>query len=120
MANTAPLPGWIGYPVGFLAAIVVTAAAIAAHGTAHPAWTVTALAVTTLVIATLATLRASLLTAVFCWALYDGFVLGREGQLALSADALPAALVLVAVAVAGVPVRLAYLSAQQERFDSAR
>jgi uncharacterized membrane protein len=95
-----PLHGWLGYPVGFVAAIVVMTAAVAAHGTDHPLWTLTVLAGTEAVIAALATLRAGVASAAFCWAVYAGFVVGRGGELALTGASLRAAVVLVAVTVA--------------------
>jgi hypothetical protein len=102
-----PLRGWTGYPVGFVAGIAVTTAAVAAHGSGHPWWTFTAVAGAAAAVAAGATLRAGLATAAFCWALYAGFVLGRHGELALTGESLRAALLLAAIATLAVAVATA-------------
>ena len=94
-----PLTGWAGYPAGFAAAVGVTLVAVAAHGAGHPQWTLGALAVVAAAVAALTTLPAALATAALCWALHAGFVLGRYGDLALTAGSARAAALLVAVAL---------------------
>jgi hypothetical protein len=96
-----PIRGWAGYPLGFVAAVAVTTVAVAAGGTAHPLWTLVALAGTASAIAVVATLRAALATGALCWALQAGFVIGRFGELTLNADAVRAAVVVAAVVVLG-------------------
>jgi hypothetical protein len=98
--------GWTGYPVGFAAAVVVTSAAVAAHGTAHPLWTLGVLSVTTATVSAFVTLRAALATAAVTWACHAGFVLGRRGELALTPAAAAAAAVLASAAVLGFGVAL--------------
>jgi hypothetical protein len=96
-----PIRGWAGYPLGFVAAIAVTIVAVAAGGTAHPLWTLAALAATAAAIGTVTTLRAALATGALCWALHAGFVIGRFGELTLTADTVRAAPILAAAVVLG-------------------
>jgi hypothetical protein len=97
-----PVSGWIGYPLGFVAAVAVTIVAVAAHATDHPLWSVAALAVT---------------TAAVCWMLHAGFVLGRHGDLQFSSASTGAAALLVAVAMiahaAGLAVRVGLRASQR-------
>lgn len=92
-----PLPGWLGYPVGFLAAVVV----VITVGVIAPLWTLWALAVTALALGALATLPAGLASAAFSWGVYAGFVLGRDGELALTGASLRAAGLLAVATVTG-------------------
>lgn len=93
--------GWVGYPLGFVAAVAVTIVTVAAHATVHPLWSVVALTVTAAAVATVTTLPAALATAAVCWMLHAGFVLGRHGDLQLStASAAVAALLAVVTVVA--------------------
>ena len=101
-----PVSGWTGYPLGFAAAVAVTVVAVAAHGTEHPQWTLTALSGAAVVIATVATLHAALASAAVSWALYAGFVLGRRGELTFTAASGTAAAVLGAAVVLGYVVAL--------------
>ena len=102
-----PIRGWTGYPLGFAAAITVTLVAVAAHGTAHPQWTLVALAATAAAIAAVATLRAALATAALCWALETGFVIGRRGVLTVTAESVRDAAILAAVALLAYAIALA-------------
>lgn len=101
--------GWVGYPLGFVTAVTVTNVTVAAHATSHPLWSVAALAVTAAAIAALTTLPAALATAAVCWMLHAGFVLGRHGDLELSPASAATAALLAAVTVvaygAGVAAR---------------
>jgi hypothetical protein len=99
--------GWTGYPVGFAATAAVTLAAVAAHGTGHPLWTLGGLAVTTAAVSAFVTLRAALATAAVAWAFHAGFVIGRRGELALTAPAAVAAAVLVGAGVLTYAVQYA-------------
>lgn len=97
------MSGRLGYPLGFAGAIAVTLVAVAAHGTDHPQWTLTALAGTSAAVATVTTARATLATAAVAWALHAGFVLGRRGELVYTpASAAAAAVLCCAVVVAYV------------------
>jgi hypothetical protein len=97
--HETPVQGWAGYPLGFVVASAVTTVAVAAGGTVHPLRTLVALAAAAAAIAAVATLRAALATAALCWALHTGFVVGRFGELALTAGTVRAAALLAAVVV---------------------
>jgi hypothetical protein len=86
--------------------MTVTAAAVAMDATGHPERAVIALAVTVALTASATTTAAVVGTAVVGWFLFAGFVVGREGQVALTAQSGRAAVVLAAVAIscAGVVV----------------
>jgi hypothetical protein len=94
-----PVPGGFGFPIGFLAAVAVTFAAVAAHATAHPLWSLIALCAVTGVLACVTTLPASVATAAVAWGLHAGFVLGRHGDLVFTSTSARDALVLAAVTV---------------------
>ena len=93
------LPGGFGFPLGFLASVVVTTGAVAAGATRHPTLAVLALAGVTIAIAAVSTSGATVGTAAVCWAMHAGFVLGRHGDLAFTARSTKDAVVLGAVAV---------------------
>ena len=76
-----PISGALGYPLGFLAAVAVTVVAVAAQGTEHPQWTLTALSGMAAAVATVTNLRAALAVGAVSWALHAGFILGRHGEL---------------------------------------
>ena len=105
-----PVNGWVGYPLGFAAAVTATVVAVAAHATNRPLWSAVALTVTAAVVAAVTTLPAALATAGVCWMLHAGFVLGRRGELEFSADSAADAALLGTVTVvaygAGVAVRV--------------
>lgn len=99
--GAAPLlPRGFGFPLGLVVGILVTAAAIAAGATSHPAESLIALTVAVAVVSAITTAGAALGTALVCWALDSGFVLGRQGDLVFTGAALQAAAVLVLTAVA--------------------
>ena len=102
-----PVSGAVGYPLGFLAAVTVTVVAVAAHGTAHPQWTLMALSSTAAAVAAVTTLRAALATGAISWALHAGFVLGRHGELTFTATSAAAAAALGAAVALGYMVALA-------------
>ena len=94
-----PVPGGFGFPLGFVATIVVTFAAVATGATTHPVWSLIVLAGTTGLLACISTLGAAVATAAVAWTLQAGFVLGRHGDLALTPAAARDATVLVAAAL---------------------
>lgn len=97
---TQPLSGGFGFPLGFGVGIVVTAAAIAAGATSHPVGSLIALTVAVAGVSAITTPGAALGTAVVCWSLDSGFVLGRHGDLVFTGAAWQAAVALVLAAVA--------------------
>ncbi|HEY1573770.1 MAG TPA: hypothetical protein VGG05_20680 [Pseudonocardiaceae bacterium] len=98
----ASVPGAFGFPLGAALAVLVTIALAVDHGTAHPAWAMIASAATVVVLSVLTTPVAVLGTAVLSWFLLEGFVVGREGQVAPNLGSLRAAGVLVLTALACV------------------
>jgi hypothetical protein len=97
--SAPPVPGGFGFPLGFLAAILATAGAVAAGATEHPERALILLAAVTAAIGWASTFRAAIGTATVSWALHAGFVLGRHGDLAFTPQALRDSLILVTVAV---------------------
>ncbi|HJQ47529.1 MAG TPA: hypothetical protein VJ870_14620 [Amycolatopsis sp.] len=94
-----PLPGGFALPLGFTAGIAATTLAVATGATAHPAWSLTLLAVTVAGVAAFTSTAAAVGTAVLCWGLDDGFVLGRYGDLVATPRSAMVAAVLVATAL---------------------
>jgi hypothetical protein len=76
--------------------------AIGAGAAEHHLYSLAALAVVLAAISAVTTTGAALGSAVIAWALQDGFVLGREGQLVFSAEAASTAAVLVVIALISV------------------
>jgi hypothetical protein len=97
---TPPVTGWAGYPIGFVAATAVTIVTVATHATENPLWSVAALAATAAAVAAVTTMPAAVAVTAVCWAMHAGFVLGRHGDLALTAQSVDAATVLAALAMA--------------------
>ena len=98
---TAPLPSAVAVGTTFASAIVVTAVAVAAGATHHPVAALLPLLMLTAAVSMWTSWVGALATAWICWALDSGFVLGREAQLTFSPGSQQAALLLVAVALAG-------------------
>jgi hypothetical protein len=96
---TPPVPGDFGFPIGVVAGVVVTIAVVTNGGAHHPLWSVIALAVTVAAVCAVTTPGAGLATAVVCWLLHASFVVGRHGQVSVTAATGQAAVVLVATAV---------------------
>jgi hypothetical protein len=80
-----PVSGGFGFPIGAAAGVAVTIAMVTDGGTHHPGWSVFAFAVAVAVVSALTTPAAALGTAVVCWFLLAGFVLGRYGDVRLTA-----------------------------------
>jgi hypothetical protein len=102
MFTIAPISGGFGFPLGFAGSAAVTAGAIGAGAAEHHLYSLEALAVVLAAVSAVTTTGAALGSAVIAWALQDGFVLGREGQLVFSAEAAGAAAVLVVIALISV------------------
>lgn len=81
------ISGGFGFPLGAVLAIVATMLVVATGATSQPVLSVIAMAAVVNLIALISTWRAALATAVVCWFLHDGFVLGRHGDLALTGQA---------------------------------
>jgi hypothetical protein len=81
------IPGGFGFPLGAAFGIAATVLVVATGATSQPVLSVIAMVVVVNVIALISTGWAALGTAVVCWFLHDGFVLGRHGDLALVGQA---------------------------------
>jgi hypothetical protein len=99
--------GGFGFALGFLVGIIVTMVAVAAGATGHPIWSVAALAVAVAGVSAVTTPLAAIGSAVVCWALHDGFVLGRHGDLVATVGSLSSAIVLMLSATITVVVAAA-------------
>jgi hypothetical protein len=73
--------------LGVVLGIAVTVLVVAVGATSRPVLSVIAVVAVVNLIAVISTWRATLGTAVVCWFLHDGFVLGRHGDLALVGQA---------------------------------
>jgi hypothetical protein len=102
MTTMAPIVGGIGFPLGFAGATATTVVTIGAGAAEHHLYSLAALAVALAAISAVTTTPAALGSAAVTWAVHDGFVIGREGQLVFTAEAARAAAVLIAVAVVAV------------------
>ncbi|HEX3650593.1 MAG TPA: hypothetical protein VHV49_19370 [Pseudonocardiaceae bacterium] len=101
------VPGSFGFPLGAALAVLVTIALVGDGGTGHPGWAVTALAASVAVLSVLTTPAAVLGTAALSWFLLEGFVVGREGQITLTAASMRAAAALLLTALACIVVTTA-------------
>lgn len=81
------MSGGFGFSLGAALGVAATAVVVAAGATSQPVLSVIAMVAVVNVIALVSTWRAALGTAVVCWFLHDGFVLGRHGDLALVGQA---------------------------------
>jgi hypothetical protein len=93
------MPTGFGFPLGCALGTTALTVAIALGATAHPLYAIVTLAAVVSLVALLSTAGAALATATTCWALLDGFVLGRHGTLVFTAAAVRDALVLFAAAL---------------------
>lgn len=73
--------------MGAALAVAATMLVVATGATSQPVLSVIAMVIVVNVIAVVSTAWAALGTAVVCWFLHDGFVLGRHGDLALVGQA---------------------------------
>lgn len=105
------MSGGFGFPFGCVAAVVAVLLADVAGATAHPWYALVTLGLVVVLAAYRTSAFASFGVAVVAWALHSGFVLGRLGQLAFSAAALVAALVLASALAFGLLTRLPRRSA---------
>lgn len=84
MRTVPPLSGGFGFPAGAAVGVLVTIAVVVAGGTQHLVWSVGAYAVAVAAVAAVTTLPAALGTAVLCWFLLAGFVIGRRGAVSIT------------------------------------
>jgi hypothetical protein len=101
------LPEGFGFPAGFAAAALVTAAAVACGAREHPALSLAGLTCVVLATAVTSTLPAAAGTAVAAWALHTGFVVGRFGALSFTRAGLVTGLVLALTAALAAAARAA-------------
>ena len=73
--------------MGVVLGIAATTLVVAVGANSQPVLSVIAMVAVVNLIALISTWRAALATAVVCWFLHDGFVLGRHGDLALIGQA---------------------------------
>jgi hypothetical protein len=94
------VPGGFGFSLGFVAGIGVTLIAVAAGAAGHPLGAVVALMVAVAAVSAATTFFAAAGTALVCWCLADGFVIGRHGDLVFTSASLFSAVVLGSAALA--------------------
>jgi hypothetical protein len=97
-----PVPAGFGFPFGVALAVVAAFGAVGVGAVGHPILSLVAVVAVVDVIAVLSTAGAALATAVVCWCVHAGFVLGRRGELAFTAQSRHDALVLVLCGLAGI------------------
>jgi hypothetical protein len=87
--QTGPPPRWRnveGVLAGYCVVAVATAVAVAAGGTRHPLVALAVLAFALLAAASRMTLPVGLASGILAWLFYDGFVIGRHGDLAWAGE----------------------------------
>jgi len=99
-----PLSGGFGFPLGALVGVLVTTAVDVNGGTHHLVWSVIAYAAAIVVLSALTTPAATLGTAVLCWFLLAGFVVGRQGDVRITAGTGEDLVVLILTALVAVAV----------------
>lgn len=93
------MPGAVGFPLGFAASVAVTLLTVAMGATRHPLLSLAALVLVVVAIAALTRPAAAYGTAAVAWALQDGFVLGRQGDLVRTGQTWPTFAVLLTAAL---------------------
>ncbi len=93
------MPAGFAFPLGSALGVAAVTGAVALGATHQPVLSLVALVVVVDAVAMLSTTTATLATAVVCWALQAGFVLGRHGELAFTAQAAGDATVLLLCAL---------------------
>ncbi|RKT69274.1 hypothetical protein DFJ66_2478 [Saccharothrix variisporea] len=99
--------GPAGYALGFTAAVFAGLLAVAAGATNHPILSLIAMVAVVDLIAMLSTVPAMLATAIVCWLLHAGFVLGRRGDLVFDDDSRDFGLTLLAAGLCSAAVATA-------------
>ncbi|MBA8930922.1 thiol:disulfide interchange protein [Kutzneria viridogrisea] len=95
----------MGAALGFGAGVAGTTIAAVLGAADHPEFGLVLLAVPVALVAACTNVPGAVLAAVQCWGLWAGFLLGRRGEIPMTAESGRALVVLVAVALlAGVAV----------------
>jgi hypothetical protein len=98
------MTGGFGFPFGCVAAVAAVIVADLTGATAHPWYALVTLGVVVALTAFWTSAGAVAGVAVVAWALHDGFVLGRAGELTFSHASAVAAVVFAAALLAGAAV----------------
>jgi hypothetical protein len=99
------MAGGFGFPFGCAAAVAALIAADLAGATAYPWYALVTLGLVVLATAWCTTACATAGVAVVAWALDDGFILSRAGELTFTPASATAALVLALTLAAGLLAR---------------
>jgi hypothetical protein len=102
MTTMALIGGGFGFPLGFAGAATTTVVTIGAGAAEHHVYSLAALAVVLAAVSAVTSTPAAFGSAAVAWALHDGFVIGRQGQLVFTAEAARAAAVLGTIALTAV------------------
>jgi hypothetical protein len=97
-----PVPGGFAFPLGAALAVAMTFLVVATGARSQPVVSVVGLVAVVDLIALISTAGATLATAVVCWCLHSGFVLGRLGELTFTGQSWHDALVLTGCALGGI------------------
>ncbi|HEX6339917.1 hypothetical protein [Umezawaea sp.] len=115
------MPGGFGFPLGAVLGVTATALAVTVGATGQPILSVLALVAVVDLIALLSSVGATLATAVVCWCLHAGFVLGRHGELAFTPQSRGDAAVLLLCALTGLAlastIRATRATVPEEEYD---
>jgi hypothetical protein len=98
--------------------IVATVSSVAIGAAVQPIMSLIAMVAVVDAMALLTTVRAALATAVVCWCLHSGFVLGRHGELVFTPQSGHDALVLLLVTLSALGFA-SILRAAREHRDAA-
>jgi hypothetical protein len=90
-----PVSARFGFPLGLALGVLGTLLSVAIGATGQPTLSLIVMVAVVDTVAMLTTVRATLATIVVCWCLHAGFVLGRQGELALTRQSGHDALVLL-------------------------
>jgi hypothetical protein len=98
------MTGGFGFPFGCVAAVAAVIVADLAGATAHPWYALVTLGAVVALTAFWTSTGAASGVAAIAWALHDGFVLGRFGELTFSPASAAAAVVFAAALLTGAAV----------------
>jgi hypothetical protein len=98
------MTGGFGFPFGCVAAVAAVIVANLTGATAHPWYALVTLGAVVALTAFWTSAGAVAGVAVVAWALHDGFVLGRAGELVFDRASAVAAVVFAAALLAGAAV----------------
>ena len=98
-AGHAPVPGGIGSALGLVGGSAATVLAVGLGARGHPALGLAPLIVVVLAVAAVTTAGGALGAAAQCWALWDGFLVNRLGELVLTRPGVDGLLLLALVSL---------------------